>query len=75
MLLLLGSVVAGNPFVSRGLWGRVLAAYLALATALSHAGWCIRTSDGNTPIERIDRGMYVVGQTGAATLLILILTI
>ena len=76
VLLLLGSIAAGNsPISNPGDWGRVLAAYLALVTALSHAGWCIRTWDGNTPIERIDRGMYVVGQTGAAALLILILTV
>ena len=76
VLLLFVSIAAGNsPISDPGDWVRVLAAYLALVTALSHGEWCIQTWGGNSPIERINRGMYVVGQTGAAALLILILTV
>jgi hypothetical protein len=48
---------------------------LALTTALGRGGWTIQTWAGTTVVERIDRGMYVIGQLGAAALLIFVLTL
>ena len=56
-------------------WLRVLAVAAALTTVLGRGGWDIQTWDGNTVNERIDRGMYVVGQLGAAALLIFVLSL
>jgi hypothetical protein len=55
-------------------WLRIAAAMLALTAALGRGGWAIQTFDGTT-VERIDRGMYVIGQLGAAALLIFVLTL
>jgi hypothetical protein len=56
-------------------WLRIAAAMLALTTALGRGGWTIQTWAGTTVVERIDRGMYVIGQLGAAALLIFVLTL
>jgi hypothetical protein len=56
-------------------WLRIAAAILALTAALGRGGWAIQTFGGTTVVERIDRGMYVVGQLGAAALLIFVLTL
>lgn len=58
-----------------GDWLRVLAVVVALTAVLGRAGWEIQTWKGITVTERIDRGMYVVGQLGAAALLIFVLTL
>jgi hypothetical protein len=56
-------------------WLRIAAAMLALTAALGRGGWAIQSFDGKTVVERIDRGMYRIGQLGAAALLIFVLTI
>lgn len=56
-------------------WLRIAAAMLALTAALGRGGWTIQSWDGTTVVERIDRGMYVIGQLGAAALLIFVLTL
>lgn len=54
---------------------RVLAVVVALTAALGRGGWAIQTFGGDTVAERVDRGMYVLGQIGAASLLIFVLTL
>lgn len=56
-------------------WLRVAAASVALTAALGRGGWQIQTWKSGTVVERIDRGMYVLGQLGAAALLVFILTL
>ncbi len=56
-------------------WLRVLAVVVALTAALGRGGWAIQTFGGDTVAERVDRGMYVLGQIGAASLLIFVLTL
>lgn len=56
-------------------WLRVAAAFLALIAALGRGGWQIQTWKSKTVVERIDRGMYVLGQLGAAALLVSVLTL
>ncbi len=56
-------------------WLRVVAVMAALTAALGRGGWEIETWKGVTIVERIDRGMYVIGQLGAAALLVFILTL
>ena len=58
-----------------GDWLRVLAVIVALTAALGRGGWAIQTFEGDTVAERVDRGMYVLGQLGAASLLIFVLTL
>jgi hypothetical protein len=54
---------------------RIAAVIMALMAALGRAGWAIQTWKGSTVAERIDRGMYMIEQLGAAALLIFALTI
>lgn len=54
-------------------WLRIAAAILALTATLARGGWEIQSLDGTTVVERIDRGMYRIGQLGAFALLVLIL--
>jgi hypothetical protein len=56
-------------------WLRVAAAFVALTAALGRGGWQIQTWKSTRAVERIDRGMYVLGQLGAAALLVFILTL
>jgi protein-S-isoprenylcysteine O-methyltransferase Ste14 len=56
-------------------WLRIAAVTLALTAALGRGGWGIQTWKGTTVVERIDRGMYVIEQLGAASLLIFALTL
>jgi hypothetical protein len=56
-------------------WTRIVAVLLALTTALGRGGWLIQSWTGRTLVERIDRGMYTVGQVGAAVLLLFLLTL
>jgi len=56
-------------------WLRVMAVILALMAALGRGGWAIQTWKGQTVIERIDRGMYMIEQLGAAALLIFAITL
>jgi hypothetical protein len=58
-----------------GDWLRMAAAFIALTAALGRGGWQIQTWKSQTVVERIDRGMYVLGQLGAAALLVFILTL
>lgn len=53
----------------------MVAVFVALAAALGRGGWRIQTCKSETAAERIDRGMYVLGQLGAAALLVFILTL
>jgi hypothetical protein len=57
------------PVAARN-WLRIAAAYLALTATLGRAGWAIQSWNEQTVIERIDRGMYVIGQVGATVLLL-----
>jgi hypothetical protein len=54
-------------------WLRILAAIIALTATLARGGWEIQSIDGVTVLERVDRGMYRIGQLGAFALLVLIL--
>jgi hypothetical protein len=54
---------------------RIGAVTLALMAALGRGGWAIQSYKGTTPIERIDRGLYVIEQLGAAALLIFAMTL
>jgi hypothetical protein len=74
-LVLVGRFVAGGVALSGSDWLRVLAATVALTAALGRGGWMIQTYHGSSVIERIDRAMYVIGQVGAAALLVLVLTL
>lgn len=77
----LGAVLSIQWWIQGGLgfhfgdWFRVLAVVLALTAALGRGGWSVQSWKGNTVVERIDRGMYTMGQLGAATLLVLVLTL
>lgn len=55
-------------------WLRVVAVIVLLTVTLGRGGWGIESWDHNTVIERIDRGMYLIGQLGAAVLLLFALT-
>lgn len=63
------------PLASTKDWLQVAAVGLALLAALGRGGWEIQSWKGETVIERIDRGMYLIEQLGTAALLILILTL
>ena len=65
----------GKLPLAHGDWLRIGAVILALMAALGRAGWAIQTWKGSTVAERIDRGMYMIEQLGAAALLIFALTI
>jgi hypothetical protein len=54
---------------------RIAAAVLALIAALGRGGWTIQSWSGNNPVERIDRGLYLIEQLGAAALLVFVLTL
>ncbi len=55
-------------------WLRVLTVIILLNASLGRGGWAIESWKHNTVIERIDRGMYLIGQLGAAVLLLFALT-
>ncbi len=74
-LVLAGRHAVGGAVLSGPDWLRVLAATMALTAAIGRGGWMIQSWDGNTVVERIDRGMYVIGQVGAAALLVFVLTL
>ena len=54
-------------------WLRIVAAVFALTATLGRGGWSLQTWSGTTIIERIDRGMFVIGQIGATVLLLIAL--
>ncbi len=56
-------------------WLRVVAVVMVLTAALGRGGWTIQSWDGDTVVERIDRGMHVIAQLGAAMLLVFVLTL
>ena len=56
-------------------WLRIAAVTLALMAALGRGGWGIQSFTGTTPVERIDRGLYMLEQLGAAALLVFALTL
>lgn len=74
ILLIQGFWYGGIP-VQGSDWLRVAAVILAITAALGRAGWEIQSWGGNTVIERIDRGTYLVAQLGTAALLILVITL
>jgi hypothetical protein len=75
MALLLQYLRKGGLSLAGSDWLRIAATVLALMAALARGGWDIQSWKGNNPIERIDRGMYVIEQLGAASLLIFALTL
>jgi hypothetical protein len=54
---------------------RIAAIMQALIAALGRGGWAIQSYKGTTPVERIDRGLYVIEQLGAAALLVFAVTV
>lgn len=54
---------------------RSLAVVVALTATLGRGGWEIQTWHGKTVCERIDRGMYVISQLGATSILLCALTL
>lgn len=54
---------------------RIVAIIIALTASLGRGGWNIQSHKGKTVIERIDRGMYVLSQLGATTILLFALTL
>lgn len=54
-------------------WLRLFAIVVALAATLGRGGWGIQSYKGRTIIERIDRGMYVLSQLGATSILLFLL--
>ncbi len=75
LVLFLQYIQRGRLPLALGDWLRIAAVILALMAALGRAGWAIQTWKGSTVAERIDRGMYMIEQLGAAALLIFALTI
>lgn len=55
-------------------WLRIVAIVIVLTAALGRGGWAIQTWKCVTVVERIDRGMFVIAQLGAAALLVVVLT-
>lgn len=70
LMTMLGYDVGGN-----GYWLRIVAVIIALTATLGRGGWEIQTWNGQSVLERIDRGMFKVSQLGAACLLILVLSL
>jgi len=64
----------GNLSLATADWLRIAAAFIAITATLGRGGWGIQTWNAKTIVERIDRGMYVIGQLGAVCLLIFILS-
>jgi hypothetical protein len=81
VICVLGAVLLSQHWLTGGLriasddWLRVGAATMAITATLGRGGWLIQTWKEGTVVERIDRGMYVIGQLGAAALLIFVLTL
>ena len=74
--LVAGGWLKDSPFnLDLAGWLRVAAVVAALTAALGRGGWAIQSWDDNNVTERIDKGMYVAGQLGAAMLLIFVLTL
>ncbi len=55
-------------------WLRVAAIVVFLTATLGRGGWAIESWNHNTIIERIDRGMYLIGQLGGTVLLLFALS-
>ncbi len=55
-------------------WLRVAAVVFLLTATLGRGGWAIESWTHNTIIERIDRGMYLIGQLGGTVLLLFALS-
>jgi hypothetical protein len=68
-----GLALAGHGTPNAVSWLRIFAAILALTATLGRGGWDIQSYKGQTVVERIDRGMYLIGQLGAFALLVLLL--
>ena len=72
--VVLGVLALNGHYVKeRQSWLRILAAVVALTATLGRGGWDIQSIKNKTVVERIDRGMYLIGQLGALTILLLIL--
>lgn len=74
-LVLFVQWIRGSLHLLPETWIRMIAAILALTAALGRGGWQIQSWNGQTLVERIDRGMYKLAQLGAAALLIFVLTL
>ena len=55
-------------------WLRVAVVIVLFTATLGRGGFAIASWDQNTVIERIDKGMYLIGQLGATALLLFALT-
>lgn len=55
-------------------WFQVAGAFIALTATLGRGGWGIRTASGETVLEKIDRGMFVISELGATVILLFVLT-
>jgi hypothetical protein len=76
LVLLFQHIRKDGLSLTDGDWLRIAAVVLALTAALGVVGgWAIQSWKGNTVVKRIDGGLYVVEQLGAAALLIFALTL
>jgi hypothetical protein len=72
-ILALGTLaLAGHQVRTAQSWLRIVAAVIAATATLARGGWEIQSVKGRTVVERIDRGMYRIGQLSAFALLVLI---
>lgn len=69
VVLVMQYVSGSFPNAARN-WLRVAAANVALVATLGRGGWAIQSFNGQTIVERIDRGMFVLSQVGATILLL-----
>lgn len=52
---------------------QVAGAFIALTAVLGRGGWGIQTASGETVLEKIDRGMFVISELGAIGILLFVL--
>jgi hypothetical protein len=68
-------VQAGYAAADKNFYLRLVAIIIALTASLGRGGWNIQSYKGETVIERIDRGMFVLSQLGATVILLFALTL
>jgi len=67
-------VQSGRTDLDKQLLFRLAAIVIALTASLGRGGWNIQSWKGNTVIEHIDRGMFILSQLGATVILLFALT-
>jgi len=72
LILAIQQIFFNAHFTTRH-WFQATGVFISLTGALGRGGWDIQTCSGKTIVERIDRGMYVISQLGATTILLFIL--